>query len=200
MIGRCAGNAATIARLPFKPARMALKATIFKTQLNVADMDRGYYAEHALTLARHPSETDERMMVRVLVYALHAHERLELGKGLSDPDEPDLWRRDLTGLVEEWIVLGQPDPKDLIRACGRAGQVFAYGYQPRAAEVWWQGAESGLTRARNLSVRRLLVDSDDGLAALAQRTMSLHCSIQDGQAWLGDDSRTIAVRVETLRG
>lgn len=177
---------------------MALKATIFKAQLNVADMDRGYYAEHALTLARHPSETDERMMVRVLVFALHAHERLELGKGLSDPDEPDLWRRDLTGLIEEWIVLGQPDPKDLIRACGRAGQVFVYGYQ-RAAEPWWQGAESTLARARNLAVRRLHVDGDDGLDRLAQRTMSLHCSIQDGQAWLGDDERTVAVRIETLR-
>lgn len=177
---------------------MALKATIFKARLNVADMDRGYYAEHALTLARHPSETDERMMVRLLVFALHGHERLELGKGLSDPDEPDLWRRDLTGLVEEWIVLGQPDPRELIRACGRAGQVFVYGYQ-RAAEVWWQGAESGLARVRNLCVRRLQVDGEGGLAALAQRTMTLHCTVQDGEAWLGDGERTLGIRIQTLR-
>lgn len=178
---------------------MALKSTIFKAQLNVADMDRNHYAEYSLTVARHPSETDERMMVRVLVFALHAHERLEFGRGISDPDEPDLWRRDLTGLVEEWIQLGQPDPKDLIRACGRAGQVFVYGFQPRAAEAWWQGAESALARARNLAVRRLKLDGDDGLDRLAQRTMSLHCTIQDGQVWLGDDQRTIGVTVEDLR-
>lgn len=177
---------------------MALKATICKAALNVADMDRAYYAEHALTIARHPSETDERMMVRVLVFALHAHERLEFGKGLSDPDEPDLWRKDLTGLVEEWIVLGQPDEKDLLRACGRARRVFAYGYS-RAADPWWALAEQQLKRAKNLTVRRLGLGAEAALAALAQRTMHLHCTIQDGQVWLGDGERSVEVTCATLR-
>ncbi len=177
---------------------MALKATIFKAQLQIADMDRHYYAEHPLTLARHPSETDERMMVRVLVFALHAHERLELGKGLSDPDEPDLWRKDLTGQIEEWIDLGQPDEKNVIRACGRAAQVFVYGFN-RAAEPWWQLAEAKLARAKNLSVRRIHVSGDVTLAQLAQRTMQLHCTIQDGQVWLGDGERTVAIDLLTLR-
>lgn len=177
---------------------MALKATIFKAQLQIADMDRHYYAEHALTLARHPSETDERMMVRVLVFALHAHERLELGKGLSDPDEPDLWRKDLTGLIEEWIDLGQPDEKNVIRACGRASQVFVYGFN-RASEPWWQLAEPKLARAKNLGVRRIIVNGDVSLASLAQRTMQLHCTIQDGQVWLGDGERTAAIELLTLR-
>jgi uncharacterized protein YaeQ len=177
---------------------MALKATIFKAQLQVADMDRNYYADHALTIARHPSETDERMMIRVLVFALHAHEHLQLGKGLSDPDEPDLWRKDLTGLVEEWIELGQPDEKALLKACGRARQVFVYGYG-RAALPWWTTAAPKLERARNLVVRRLSVAGDGALAALAQKTMSLHCTIQEGQLWLGDGSGTVTVDCETLR-
>ena len=177
---------------------MALKATIFKAQLQIADMDRNYYAEHALTLARHPSETDERMMVRLLVFALHAHEQLALGKGLSDPDEPDLWRKDLTGQIEEWIELGQPDEKNVIRACGRSAQVFVYGFN-RAAEPWWQLAEPKLARAKNLSVRRISVSGDVSLAALAQRTMQLNCTIQDGQVWLGDGERTAAIELLTLR-
>jgi uncharacterized protein YaeQ len=177
---------------------VALKATIFKATLNIADMDRNHYAEHALTIARHPSETDERMMVRVLVFAMHAHERLELGKGLSDPDEPDLWRRDLTGLIEEWIELGQPDERDVIRACGRAGRVFVYGYN-HAAKPWWELNEVKLARAKNLSVRRLQVEGEGGLAVLANRTMQLHCTIQDGDIWLGDGDKTLAVRCETLR-
>ncbi len=177
---------------------MALKATIHKAQLQVADMDRGYYADHALTIARHPSETDERMMVRVLVFALHAHERLELGKGISDPDEPALWRKDLTGQIEEWIELGQPDEKNLLRACGRSGQVFVYGYG-RAALPWWTLAAPKLERARNLAVKLLSVSGEPILATLAQRTMQLHCTIQDGQAWLGDGRQTVAVGIETLR-
>ena len=102
---------------------MALKATIFKASLQVSDMDRKYYAEHALTLARHPSETDERMMLRVLAFALNAHEHLAFGKGLSDTDEPDLWQKDLTGRILHWIDVGQPDEKRLIRASGRADRL-----------------------------------------------------------------------------
>lgn len=178
---------------------MALKATIFKAQLQVADMDRGYYADHALTIARHPSETDERMMIRIVVFALHAHEHLELGKGISDPDEPDLWRKDLTGVIEEWIELGQPEEKEVLKACGRARQVVVYGYG-RAAQPWWALAAPKLERARNLAVKLLSVAGEPTLAQLAQRTMQLHCTIQDGQIWLGDAERTVAVDCATLRG
>ena len=129
-------NAATI-RLPFiSRPHMALKATIFKAQLQIADMDRHYYAEHALTLARHPSETDERMMVRLLAFALNADESLEFGKGLSNEDEPALWRKDLTGVIEHWIEVGLPDEKSLRKACGRATQVRLYTYG-RGAAKWW---------------------------------------------------------------
>ena len=111
---------------------MALKATIFKADLSIADMDRNYYADHALTLARHPSETDERMMVRLAAFALNAHERLAFGGGISTEDEPALWRRDLTGAIEQWIDVGLPEARDLRRACGRASEVIVYAYGGRA--------------------------------------------------------------------
>lgn len=177
---------------------MALKATIYKAQLAVADMDRGHYADYALTLARHPSETDERMMLRLVAFALHADERLAFGKGLSDPDEPDLWRHDLTGLIEEWIELGQPDERNLIKACGRARAVTVYNYGGGAVQ-WWNGAEARLARARNLQVRRLSVSGDTPLAALAARTMSLNCSIQEQTIWIGNGELTIAVECTLLQ-
>ena len=114
---------------------MALKATICKAELNIADMDRGYYADHALTLAQHPSENDERLMLRVLAYALYAHEHLAFTKGLSDPDEPDLWQKDLTGAIDLWIDLGQPDEKRILKACGRSRQVAVHCYG-NAAGPW----------------------------------------------------------------
>ena len=125
---------------------MALKSTICKASLQVADMDRNYYADHALTLARHPSETDERMMARVLAFALNAHERLEFGKGLSDTEEPDLWQKDLTGLTEHWIEVGQPDDKRLLRASGRSARVTVYAYGNRA-DLWWKPIADKLPRS-----------------------------------------------------
>ena len=95
---------------------MALKATIFKADLQIADMDRNHYGNHALTLARHPSETDERMMVRLLAFAIHADEQLSFGKGLSTEDEPDLWQKDLTGAIERWIDVGLPDERQCMVA------------------------------------------------------------------------------------
>ena len=116
---------------------MALKSIIYKAQLQVADMDRHYYAEHALNIACHPSETLQRMMTRILVFALNAHEQLEFGKGLSDADEPDLWQKDLTGAIERWIEVGQPDERRVLKACGRAGQVLVYAYG-NSADIWWK--------------------------------------------------------------
>ena len=90
---------------------MSLRPTICKASLDISDLDRQYYANHALTIARHPSETDERMMVRLLAFALFADEALAFGAGLSDSDEPDLWAKDLTGDIDCWIEIGQPDPR-----------------------------------------------------------------------------------------
>ena len=178
---------------------MALKATIFKAELQIADMDRHYYHDHALTLARHSSETDERMMVRLLAFALHAHETLAFGKGLSADDEPDLWQKDLTGNIETWIDVGLPDEKRVRKACGRARQVFIYSYGGRSADIWWDQNGSNLERLKNLTVLNLPVAASIALAKLAQRSMQLQCTIQDGQIWLADENDRIEVDVKLLQ-
>jgi uncharacterized protein YaeQ len=178
---------------------MALKSTVYKVALTVADIDRDHYADYNLTVARHPSETDERLMVRIVVFALHAHERLEFGKGVSSAEEPDLWRKDLTGVIEEWIELGQPDEKAVKRACGRSGSVAVYAYGG-GAMPWWKGVSEELERMKNLSVRKLELGDSGALAAFADRTFGLQATIQDGQVLLSnDDGLSLAVDVVTLR-
>lgn len=174
---------------------MALKATIFKAELQIADIDRSYYQNHALTLARHPSETDERMMVRLLAFALHAHEALSFGNGLSTDDEPDLWQKDLTGAIELWIDVGLPDEKLIRKACGRARQVFIYSYGGRVADRWWDQCRSKLGRIKNLSVISLPPQTSQAIARQAQRNMQLNCTIQDGQIWLADKNESVQVEL-----
>ncbi len=176
---------------------MALKATIFKAVLQVADMDRHHYADHTLTLARHPSETDERMMVRLLAFALHADEALQFGNGLSTDDEPDLWRKDLTGAIELWIDVGLPDEREVRKACGRAAQVFVYVYGT-GARIWWQQNQGKLTTLRNLTVMELPVDATRALAGLAARSMKLQCSIQDGEVLVADGESSVRIQPEAL--
>lgn len=178
---------------------MALKATIFKAELHVADMDRNYFQTHALTIARHPSETDERMMMRVIAFAFHAGDALAFGKGLSSDDEPDLWQKDLTGAIEKWIDVGQPDEKIIRRACGRAAQVFVYNYGVRTADAWWQAQRDSLERQSNLTVKNIPMTASAALAKLADRSMELQCTIQDGQIWLTDGNATVHVEPLLLK-
>jgi uncharacterized protein YaeQ len=177
---------------------MALNATIFKADLQIADMDRHYYQSHGLTIARHPSETDERMMVRVLAFARHAHEALTFAKGLSDTDEPDIWRKDLTGAIELWVEVGQPEEKRILKACGRADQVVLYTYGGHGATIWWNQIASKLARLKNLTVISLASATTQALAELAQRSMQLQCTIQDGDIWLGGNEGTVQVEMSTL--
>jgi uncharacterized protein YaeQ len=177
---------------------MALKATIFKADLQLTDMDRHYYQGHALTIARHPSETDERMMMRLLAFAINAHESLSFGKGLSADDEPDLWKKDLTGAIELWIEVGQPDEKRILRACGRAEKVNVYTYGSNSA-AWWNQLGSRVERAKNLVVFNVRPEASQALAALAQRTMQLQCTIQDEQIWLSDGSETVLVDLTVMK-
>jgi uncharacterized protein YaeQ len=178
---------------------MALKATIFKVVLQIADMDRSYYQDHALTIARHPSETDERMMVRLLAFALHASESLSFGKGLSTDDEPDVWDKDLTGAIATWIDVGQPDERRIRKACGRADQVVVYSYSASGRNVWWEQNAGTLQRLQNLTVINLTSAAARELATLANRTMHLNCTIQEGQIWLADETRTVLVEPEPLK-
>lgn len=179
---------------------MALKATIFKADLQIADMDRNHYADYSLTLARHPSETDERMMVRLLAFVLFAEEGLGFGKGLCVDDEPDLWRKDLTGHIELWIDVGLPDEKWIRKACGRAGRVAVVCYGGRPAEVWWSQNRDKLEKLDNLCVYFLAAETSQALAALASRTMRLQCSVQEGQVFITDGERSLVIEPERRSG
>jgi len=170
---------------------VALKATIFKAELQVSDLDRGHFATHALTLARHPSETDERMMVRLLAFALDADDALEFGRGLSAEDEPDLVKRDLTGVIELWIEVGLPDEREIRKASGRARAVKVYTYGGRSADLWWAQNAAALTRLPNLTVVDVPDGTAEALEALAERTMRLDCTIQEGQIWLSGAGDTL---------
>ena len=144
---------------------MAIKSTIFKADVQITDMDRNYYQDHNLTLARHPSENDERMMFRLLTFALHASDSMGFTKGLSSENEPDLWQKSLSDEIEVWIDFGQPDEKRIRKACGRATEVFIYTYNYRSALTWWQQIQNRLTRFDNLSV---IVIPDAALQANGQ--------------------------------
>ena len=174
-------------------APMALTATIHKAELSISDMDRHYYATHALTLARHPSETEERLMARLLAFTLYADERLQFGKGLSDTDEPALWRKAYTDEIELWIEVGQPDETRIRKACGRSRQVVVISYGGNAAEIWWNKVGSALSRNRNLTVLDIPVRTVAELVALLQRGMRLQALIQDGQLQLMNDADAVAV-------
>lgn len=173
---------------------MALKSTIFRVELQIADLDRNYYQNHTLTVARHPSETDERMMVRVLAFALYASEALSFGKGLSSDDEPDLWARDLTGVIDLWVEVGLPDEKRIRRACGRARQVAVVTYGGRVADMWWQQNKAALQKQDNLAIINLAAEDSRALAAFAARGMQLQCTLQEGELWFivdGENTRVV---------
>ncbi|MES2296097.1 MAG: YaeQ family protein [Pseudomonadota bacterium] len=177
---------------------MALKATIYKADLQIADMDRNYYQTHTLTMARHPSETDERMMIRLLAFALHASDSLSFTKGLFDVDEPDLWQKDLTGAIELWVEVGQPDDKRLMKACGRSEQVIVYCYSA-TSHIWYKQISNKLERAKNLTVMNIPSDASEQLQKLAKRSMQLQCTIQDGQVWITDGESTVQIDREPFK-
>lgn len=172
---------------------MALKSTVYKFDLNVADLDRQVYGDFPLTLARHPSETEARMMLRLLVFAFNASEDLAFGRGISTDDEPDLWRKSLSGEIELWIELGTPDPERLRKACGRAAAVVLYCYGDRASPVWWAKHEKALQRLDRLRVYQVGDGSCDALAALANSGGQIQCTIESGEAWLSAADASVHV-------
>lgn len=178
---------------------MALTATIFKIHLQIADMDRNYYADHQLTLARHPSETDERMMARLLAFVLHADDALEFTKGMGIDDLPDLWRKSLSNEIELWIDVGLPEERRVRKACSRAEQVCLYLYGGRTADMWWQRNADKLQRFANLRVIEIPEAVSKELAGLVQRSMQLQCTVQDGEAWLTTNEQTCNVSLLTRK-
>lgn len=183
---------------------MALKATVYKATLDLSDLDRNVYGEHSLTLARHPSETDERMLVRLLVYALHLPEdnsggTLEFAKDLWEADEPALWQHNLIGGVAHWIEVGQPDERRLSRVCARSERVTVYAFSA-SANTWWRGLANQITRLRNLTVRQIPAEQSAELATLAERSMQLQVTVQDGGIWVSAGERSVEITPQTLFG
>ncbi len=172
---------------------MALKATIYKAAVNIADMDRSFFYDANLTLAQHPSETEQRMMLRLLAWICHADENLRFTKGLCADDEPEIWLRDDTLALKLWIELGLPDERRLKKACNQSPNVVLYVYGERAAHVWWQSMEQKLRPYRNLAIRFLDDRQLQALAAMAQRTMTLQATLQDGSVWLSDDKNNLEI-------
>jgi uncharacterized protein YaeQ len=182
---------------------MALKAIIHKAQIQISDMDRHVYGEHLLTIARHPSETDERMLIRMLAYALNApasndHGALELAKSLWDSDEPDLWQRDLTGSVVHWLEVGQPDDRRLSKASSKADAVSVYSFSA-STPIWWAALQNKLTRMPKVAVWQIDAEQSQALAALVGRTMQWQVSIQDGTVWVSDGPRTVEITPRLLK-
>lgn len=179
---------------------MALSSTIHKAELSISDMDRHYYATHDLTLARHPSETPRRLMARLLTFMLYADERLQFGRGLSDDDEPALWRKDYSGHIEQWIDVGQPDPARVRKACGRADQVMVIGYDAHVADIWWGKHAAALERHRNLSVLAIDDTGMQHLVETCQRAMRLQCLVQDGELQILGGTAAFAIRPQVRMG
>ena len=179
---------------------MARKANIFKAELSLADIDRNVYETFSLTIAQHPSENDERMMVRLFAYLLFADAHLEFGRGLSTDDEPDLWQKDLTGAIDLWISVGHLDARWLRKAAGRARHVVALSYGDRAADVWWEQNRDKLEKLPNLVVYRLTADDAQALGGLASRSMALQCAIQEGEALITGEGDPVRVEPVVLFG
>jgi len=172
---------------------MAQNATIYKVELSVSDMDRDYYETHKLTVAKHPSETDERLMVRIVAFALNAHEHLEMTKGLSTDDEPDIWQKSLSGELDVWVSLGLPSEKVMRQSCGKADKVIVYPYGGKPAEIWWDKIKNSTSRFDNLQVINFSETDTAALANLASRAMKLQINIQDGDVMVSVDNSVVYV-------
>ena len=179
---------------------MAQNATIHKVELSVSDMDRHYYEVHKLTVAKHPSETDERLMVRIVAFALNAHEHLEMTKGLSTDDEPDIWQKSLSGEIDLWVALGLPSEKVMRQSCSKAAKVIVYPYGGRIAEVWWDKVRNGINRFENLQIINFSEADTGALAKLASRGMKLQVNIQDGDVMVSVDESVVYVTPDTWKG
>jgi uncharacterized protein YaeQ len=172
---------------------MALRSTVYRCELSLSDVDRGVYGTFPLTLARHPSETEARLMVRLIAFVLFADPQLTFGRGLSAEGEPDLWLRDATGAIELWIDVGLPGEREVRKACGRARQVVVLAYGGRKAQQWWSACAGALARLDNLRVLALGDAATEALQSLAARSMTLTATVHEGHAWLGTESATIEI-------
>ncbi|WP_394175359.1 YaeQ family protein [Thalassotalea litorea] len=177
---------------------MAQKSTIYKASMQVTDLNRDLYPSFQLTIARHPSETERRFMLRLLAFAHQYHEQLELCKGISSDDEPDIWIKNLHEDIELWVELGQLDEKRLKKASNRAQQVAVYCYGS-ASDIWWQKIQHKASQFSNLTVWQVNEEQSNALTPLLQRTMELQFTIDGSQIWVSDENAAIEVDIVALQ-
>jgi uncharacterized protein YaeQ len=177
---------------------MALKSTIFKADVSISDMDRNYYHEHNLTIARHPSENDQRMMLRIIAFILNANEKLEFTKGLSEVEEPDLWQKSFSDEIEVWIELGLPSEQRVKKGCNQSQHMIILSYQDNSFEEWWKKEQHKLRQKSNLSLWTLPENLAEELAQATERNMQIQATVQDGQLWLTINNNPIEVNYQKL--
>lgn len=174
---------------------MALSSTIFKVQLDLSDLNRNHYDSYKLTLARHPSENDQRMMLRLVAFALFAEEQLVFTKGISTTEEPDIWIKNYSGEIELWIDLGLPDEKRIRQAHSLSKKVVIFAYGDRSIITWRQQLEASIKRFPSLQIIHISDDDLKQLATLADKNMQLHCSIQDNDIFIGNDTQNLQITI-----
>ena len=176
---------------------MAIKPTIYKARISLSDLERDYYDAINLTIAQHPSETLERMMVRILAYCINAQEALELTKGLEEVEEPALWARTMDEQVTLWIDLGEPSVERVKKACNRANAVKVYSFNSKS-DVWWSQGEAKFSRL-NAAFYRFPWESVEALAGLVSRTMDLSVTITGNSAYIAAETGEVEVSWEILQ-
>ncbi len=177
---------------------MALKSTIYKVNVELANMDQHYYDSLQLTIARHPSETEQRLIIRIICYILNAHPDLKFGKGISNEEEATIWQINYSNEIDLWIELGQLDEKRLKKACNKAKKVKLYCYGT-STDIWWSQIKSKVNKLDYLSVEKFDHSITDSLIKLISKTMEFQCSIQDGQLWLSSENETLLIETEKLK-
>jgi uncharacterized protein YaeQ len=179
---------------------MALKATIFKVKLSLSNLNIHHYDDYTLTLARHPSENNLRMMARVLAFCLNAQEEnLAFTKGISDDTEPDLWKINHDGSIEHWIELGHLDERRIRQAAAKARKVSIYTYQGEQSLRWFSSIENSLSRFDNLNITHLAFSEEGSIETLVERGMNITCSIEENEIWLSTESERLMVEYKMLK-
>jgi uncharacterized protein YaeQ len=170
---------------------MALSSTVYTLDIDLADSDRGVYETLSLRLARHPSESDDYLVARTLAYCLEYTEGIAFSRGgLSDPDEPPIAVRDLTGALEAWIDIGTPDAARLHKACKLAPRVAVYIHKEPTQFLRNLSGER-IHRASALELYALDRQLVSALAARLERRMAFAVSINEREIYLSIADATL---------
>jgi len=175
---------------------MAIGASIYKVNLNLSNFNTHYYHDFNLTMAKHPSENEARMMFRLAAFCYCAHEDLEFTKGLSTQDEPELWQKDLTGDILHWIELGQPDEKRIKQAAGKSRKVSIFTTNPNSA-LEWESKIKKKVSSDKVNIYHLDVTDNGPIDRFVEKSMILSCTLEDNLMHLSNDRERIGIQVIT---